>query len=104
MFAPPFTSCGQRLAKEAQPVAVEDQVDVGVSITASGENSAEALKVADRIEIVRRLFRAKTTVEIAADARMSNATGELTDVVDVIGDGIQPHDLRRRLAALPAGV
>src|SRR5260221_10894263 len=35
---------------------------------------------------------------------MSNATSELTDVIDVIGDGIQPHDLRRRLAAFPAAI
>src|SRR3954447_21804012 len=92
------------LSKETQPIVVEDGVDVGAAVTAAVEDVGQLLQVGDRVEVAGGLLGAEAAVQVRADAAVQRGAGELADVVDVVGGGVEADDLRGRLASLPPGV
>src|SRR5690242_6427122 len=102
--SPPYSSRRQTTAEEAQPVAVEDGVDVGVAVLAGREDLAELLQVGDALQVAGGLFPAEAPVEVGADGAVATVAGELADAVDVVRRGGDVHHLGAGLAADPVGV
>ena len=57
------------------------------------QDLAQVVKVRDPIHTDGALLGAETAVQIAADRGMPVAAGKLSDVVNMIGHRLQPHDL-----------
>ena len=70
------------------------------------EQARDLRQVGDGLEVRGRLFASERAVEIAADADVPRAAGDVADVVDVIDERLERHagSLRRRHAALPARI
>ena len=71
---------------------MEKRLDVLLRITSSLQNRHQGLKIAVAIEIGWRLFAAVTAIEIRTESNMSNGTGKLTDVVDLVDGTFQRGD------------
>src|SRR6266567_2606803 len=91
--------------QEVNEVLLPDAVNVFRRVTSCRQRGVELREVGDGVEILRRLLRAETTVEVAADADVARITGELADVVHVGNDVIESYAarLRRGLPPDPAG-
>ena len=86
----------QGSAEEAQPVPVEDRVDLGVLVAALREDALERLEIAIDAEIDRRLLVAESAIQIAADRDMPGIAGKLTDVIDMVRHGAQRRRTSQR--------
>ena len=75
----------------------------GVGVAAAGQDLRQLLEVGDPIQADGGLLGAEAAVEVAADRGVAAVAGELADVVDVVGDGLEADDLARGLAPDPAG-
>ena len=96
-------SAWQVPAEEPQPVAVKHVVDRIGGIAATCQNRVEFLQVAYAIEPGGGLLGAIAAVQVAADGRVVGVAGELADVVDVVGYGIETDDRARGLAPIQPG-
>lgn len=94
---------GQRFAEEAQGVAEENAVNVFGLVTAAREDFFELVDVRDRIDVAWRLFVAETAVQVGAERAVAGVAGDLADVIDVIGRGVDADDFGLSDAAFPAG-
>ena len=94
----------QCFAEKPQPVAVEDQIDVGVGVVSLRQKPGQLLQIRNLVQIPRRLLVTETAVEIAADSGVFYAAGELADVIDVVGNAAESYHIGLGLAANPIGV
>ena len=79
-------------------------ITILLAIGPKAVHAAKAPPICDRVEVMRRLLVAETSIEIAPDPRMLCTARELADMINVIGNRTQSHHSRQRLAALPTRV
>lgn len=68
---------------------MKNEIDIGVRIAAASQDFVELLKIGDGVEPAGRLFRAEASVEIGAYGGVTRTPGDLADVIDVVGDGVE---------------
>ena len=79
----------QCFVEKSHPVAVKESMDIRLGETSTLHDWDQGLKVSVSIEICWRLLEAVTTVKIRSDSYVSNGSGQLTDVVDLIDSSLQ---------------
>ena len=71
--------------KKADPITVHDAGDVLLAIAPFFQQTRDFLQVGYGVQVARGLFGAVASVQIRADGGVQRITGQLADVVDVIG-------------------
>jgi hypothetical protein len=72
--------------EESRPVSVKDIFDVRRTVATGLQNRFQLAEIGNGVEVVRRLFRAETSIEIAAYGDVTRVARELADVVHVVDD------------------
>ena len=93
------------LPEDPQEIAVKDSTEVGIGVAATFENTINVLQIGDGVEVERALLSPESAIKVAADSDVPCVSGELTDVVNMVGDVGNRHSrrFRGRGAFDPAG-
>ena len=77
-----------RLFQEVDEVLMGNAFEVFLGITATLEDGSKLLQVGDYVEPRGGLLGSETTIEIGADTGMPGSAEQLTNMIDVVCDGL----------------
>lgn len=84
---------------------MEDALDIGLGIPPFTEQTVEFLQVSDALHVVGHLLSSVSAIQIRADADVARVARDLTNVINVVTDALDPEVEVAGLGAVmdPAG-